>query len=340
VIGCNQYYQDSDACYAQWLKTPSIVEPRCLPSAPNASQSDFGSPARIPETVKVFFERHPDIDGQQQATHPQVEYVLVYMLTCWTPQMGIRPICGRWYDTPALCKFAAQLVKGKTRCVPRKAYRPAIYTHPEASRKAERHRLPDKIYAQQQAARSRAMAQPATRQTGYVVQLATFRSEDEAAGEFRRLRFQNPMIVGALQQRIQRAELGASGVFYRLGLGPLSTKDQAHGLCKSLIAAGEKVCWVRLLSEKSETAPPLVNVQQPAGERAAQLQRQKAYRRAAATRAARAKQTRATPTRAARAAQRRPTRIVPAASGWSSSMHSWWRGESTPAGAGQGTEAD
>jgi hypothetical protein len=96
----------------------------------------------------------------------------------------------------------------------------------------------------------------------------------------------------------------------------------------------------------AETAPPLVNVQQPTGERAAQLQRQKAYRRAAATRAAQAKQTRDTAAGAAQGSG--PTRIVPgsqvvpaasSSSSWSSSMLSWWRGESTPAGAGQGTDA-
>jgi SPOR domain len=85
----------------------------------------------------------------------------------------------------------------------------------------------------------------ATGQTGYVVQVATFRSESEAAGEFRRLQSQHPQFLRTLQQRIQRVELGASGTFYRLGLGPLSTKDQARGLCKSLIAAGEKDCLVR-----------------------------------------------------------------------------------------------
>ena len=88
-------------------------------------------------------------------------------------------------------------------------------------------------------------ALPATEGTVFIVQLASFRSEDEAAGEFRRLQSQHPQLVGTLQQRIQRFELGASGTFYRLGVGPLSTKDQAHGLCKSLIAAGEKDCWVR-----------------------------------------------------------------------------------------------
>jgi hypothetical protein len=91
----------------------------------------------------------------------------------------------------------------------------------------------------------------------------------------------------------------------------------------------------------AETAPQLVNVQQPDREQAAQQQRQKAYRRATGTRAAQAKQTRA-------AQISGPTRIVPASqatpassssSSWSSSMLSWWRGDATPSGAGQATSA-
>jgi hypothetical protein len=99
----------------------------------------------------------------------------------------------------------------------------------------------------------------------------------------------------------------------------------------------------------AETAPSLVNVQQPNGERAAQPQRQKTYRHAAAARATQAKQTRITPAASARMAQSGgPTRIVPgnqitpaasSSSSWSSSMLSWWRGDSTPPGAGQATEA-
>jgi cell division protein FtsN len=174
VIGCNQYYKDYDACYTQWLKTPNIVEPRCLRAAPKEGQSDFGSASRIPEAVTSDYTPSP---------------------------------------------------------VPPKRFH-------------DRH--PDNINAPpQQAARSPAVAQPAAGPTDYVVQVATFRSESEAAGEFRRLQFQHPQFLGTLQQRIQRVELGASRTFYRLGLGPLSTKDQAHGLCKSLIAAGEKDCLVR-----------------------------------------------------------------------------------------------
>jgi sporulation related protein len=98
---------------------------------------------------------------------------------------------------------------------------------------------------QQQAALIPATAPAVSGGTGYVVQLASFRSEAEAAGEFRRLQSRHPQLVGTLQQRIQRADLGASGTFYRLGVGPLGSKDQASRLCNSLIAAGEKDCLVR-----------------------------------------------------------------------------------------------
>jgi hypothetical protein len=59
------------------------------------------------------------------------------------------------------------------------------------------------------------------------------------------LQSRHPQLVGTLQQRIQRADLGASGTFYRLGVGPLGNKDLASRLCNSLIAAGEKDCLVR-----------------------------------------------------------------------------------------------
>jgi uncharacterized caspase-like protein len=90
-----------------------------------------------------------------------------------------------------------------------------------------------------------AAAQPATAQTGYAVQLATFRLEADAAREFRHLQARHPQLLGMLQHAIQRADLGASGVFYRLGVGPLGSKTQARRLCKSLVAVGEKDCTVR-----------------------------------------------------------------------------------------------
>ncbi len=95
----------------------------------------------------------------------------------------------------------------------------------------------------------------------------------------------------------------------------------------------------------AEAAQPLANVQQPATEELPQQQqqRQKAHRKPAATHPSRANPTRAVQGTTPRTAQSSgPTRILPASvaspaapsSGWPSSMLSWWRGESTPAGAG------
>jgi cell division septation protein DedD len=80
---------------------------------------------------------------------------------------------------------------------------------------------------------------------GYVVQLASFRSEAEAQGDFQRLVQRHPQLVGGLDSRIQEASLGQSGSFYRLGVGPLAERSAATKLCTALIAAGEKDCLVR-----------------------------------------------------------------------------------------------
>lgn len=81
--------------------------------------------------------------------------------------------------------------------------------------------------------------------SGYVVQLASFRSEAEAQGEFQRLAQRHPGLVGNMRSRVVRSDLGAAGTFYRLGVGPMPTKEAASQLCSSLIAAGEKDCLVR-----------------------------------------------------------------------------------------------
>lgn len=80
--------------------------------------------------------------------------------------------------------------------------------------------------------------------SGYVVQLASFRSEAEAQTEYTRLKAKYPGIIGGLPPRIsQAAVLGSTR--YRLGLGPMASRDSASKLCNSLVAAGERDCLVR-----------------------------------------------------------------------------------------------
>ena len=81
--------------------------------------------------------------------------------------------------------------------------------------------------------------------SGYVVQLAAYRSEQEALGQYQQLRARHRNIIGDLPPAVQQTNLGASGTFYRLGMGPMASKQQATEMCNKLIAAGERDCLVR-----------------------------------------------------------------------------------------------
>jgi len=81
--------------------------------------------------------------------------------------------------------------------------------------------------------------------SGYVVQLAAYRSEQEALGQYQQLRSRHGNIIGDLPPSVQQTNLGASGTFYRLGMGPMASKSAATELCNKLISAGERDCLVR-----------------------------------------------------------------------------------------------
>ena len=79
---------------------------------------------------------------------------------------------------------------------------------------------------------------------GYVVQLASFRTDTEAKLEYSRLAKSYPGIVGPLKSQIRQATVGGS-TRYQLGLGPLPTRGDATRVCGQLIEAGESDCIVR-----------------------------------------------------------------------------------------------
>lgn len=85
---------------------------------------------------------------------------------------------------------------------------------------------------------------PAAASSGYVVQLASFRTDAEAKAEYSRLAGAYPSVVGALKSQIHQATVGGS-TRYQLGLGPLPTRGDATRVCSELIAAGESDCIVR-----------------------------------------------------------------------------------------------
>jgi cell division septation protein DedD len=89
-----------------------------------------------------------------------------------------------------------------------------------------------------------APTQVASGGSGYFVQLASFKSQDEATAEFGRLKAKHAGIIGTLPSAINPATVGGSTRF-RLAVGPLASHDQATKICSSLVAAGERDCLVR-----------------------------------------------------------------------------------------------
>ncbi|MEO0449139.1 MAG: SPOR domain-containing protein [Pseudomonadota bacterium] len=77
----------------------------------------------------------------------------------------------------------------------------------------------------------------------YQVQLSALRSEDAARTAWTRLQSTAPDLFQGANLDIQRADLGAKGVFYRLRVGSFADRDTAKGFCADVKAAG-KDCMV------------------------------------------------------------------------------------------------
>jgi cell division protein FtsN len=153
------------------------------------------------------------------AQQPQTQQVA----TALSPRAGT---VGREFDPLAGTRsaFSGSSGAGST---------PAAEQTPQAAPQQVASAAPDAVRSQSESA------------GGYVVQLASFRSESEALSEFQRLVQRHPQLVGELDSRVQQASLGQSGTFYRLGIGPVADRNTATKLCNNLIAAGEKDCLVR-----------------------------------------------------------------------------------------------
>jgi cell division septation protein DedD len=73
----------------------------------------------------------------------------------------------------------------------------------------------------------------------FLVQMAAFRSQDAAETEWRKSAAEHPQLFRGAGKRIQRADLGAKGVFYRLRVGGFAEKSEATAFCDALKATGD-----------------------------------------------------------------------------------------------------
>lgn len=81
----------------------------------------------------------------------------------------------------------------------------------------------------------------------FAVQIAARRDQTSALETFANLQQRYPSLLNSYRPIIQRADLGAKGVWYRLRIGPLTTRSSATDLCERLKASGVRNCFVRPL---------------------------------------------------------------------------------------------
>jgi len=66
-----------------------------------------------------------------------------------------------------------------------------------------------------------------------------------ALAEFANLQQKHAGAMAGKQPEIRQIDLGEKGIWYRLRIGPPTSKTSADDLCRKLIAGGLKNCWVR-----------------------------------------------------------------------------------------------
>lgn len=77
----------------------------------------------------------------------------------------------------------------------------------------------------------------------FVVQISARRTQQDALAAFSGLQSKYGDVLTGYRPLIQRADLGAKGVFYRLRVGPMASKDSAVSVCSKLKAKGLKGCF-------------------------------------------------------------------------------------------------
>ena len=83
----------------------------------------------------------------------------------------------------------------------------------------------------------------ATGQSGYVVQVSSQRSADQAQAAFASMQRRYKSVLGGFEPNIQRADLGDKGTYYRVRVGPMASRESALRLCERLKSAGGS-CFV------------------------------------------------------------------------------------------------
>ena len=73
----------------------------------------------------------------------------------------------------------------------------------------------------------------------FLVQLAALRSRDDAEMQWRMFQSRAPGLARSARMDIQRADLGAQGIYFRLRAGFFDTRERAGSYCDKAKAQGQ-----------------------------------------------------------------------------------------------------
>jgi hypothetical protein len=90
-----------------------------------------------------------------------------------------------------------------------------------------------------------AAQQPQAALSGYIIQLASHKTEADAQSDYNRLLLQHGARLVNLKYNIQQTKLNTGATFYQLHLGSFPSRQAARDMCSSLLAAGERDCLVK-----------------------------------------------------------------------------------------------
>ncbi len=88
-------------------------------------------------------------------------------------------------------------------------------------------------------------AEPApAKPSQYVVQVGSKQNQTDALATFADMQQKYPTLLASYRPMVQKADLGAKGVWYRLRIGPIVDKSAASKLCSQLKSQGHPDCLV------------------------------------------------------------------------------------------------
>jgi cell division septation protein DedD len=78
----------------------------------------------------------------------------------------------------------------------------------------------------------------------YVVQVGSKQNQTDALATFADMQQKYPSLLASYRPMVQKANLGAKGIWYRLRIGPIADKSAANKLCGELKSQGHPDCLV------------------------------------------------------------------------------------------------